>query len=429
MFNDAYVVDRFSVVAKAVFLLAGYVVVLLSSTYVEEGDYWEGEYYVLLLTSVLGMLMMSSSRDLVSIFVALEFLSIPAYMLAAWRKRDAKSNEAGVKYLLLGVFASAVMLYGMSLLYGVARTTTLAGIGAYLTANGNAPITTLAIVFVIVGFAFKVSAVPFHTWAPDTYEGAPTPITAFLSVASKAAGFVALLELVFVGFSGADKVWQPLFWALSAMTMTVGNLVALKQTNIVRMLAYSSISQGGFIMMPLAVVGTNAATRGEALTAVVTYLAVYAAMNLGAFAVVMAVARKTRSGEISSYGGLFSYAPGLATVMTLFLGALSGIPPLGGWIAKFDAFKALLSAGGGWGAGLALLAAVNTVIAFGYYGRVMREMWMKPVPDGDSTPIKVPANLAAVLAITTLATLLIGIIPDVVLRFGHLTDILSVAAK
>ena len=188
MFNGGYVVDNFALVLKALFLLAGYVVILLSTTYVEEGDYYQGEYYFLLLSSVLGMVMMASARDLVSIFVALELLSIPAYMLAAWRKRDEKSNEAGMKYFLLGVFASAVMLYGMSLFYGVAGTTRLTGVADAVAKSGNVPIISLAVVFIIVGFAFKVSAVPFHTWAPDTYEGAPTPVTAFLSVASKAAG-------------------------------------------------------------------------------------------------------------------------------------------------------------------------------------------------------------------------------------------------
>src|SRR5215207_1124740 len=348
MFGGGYVVDDFALVVKALFLLSAYVVILMSSNYIEEGDYHQGEYYFLLLSSVLGMVMMGSSRDLVSIFVALEFLSIPAYMLAAWRKRDVKSNEAGMKYFLLGVFASGVMLYGMSLLYGVAGTTLFTGIEDHLASAGNEPITTLAIVFCVAGFAFKVSAVPFHTWAPDTYEGAPTPITAFLSVASKAAGFVALIELVFVAFPSGKDVWQPLFWVLSALTMTVGNLVALRQTNIVRLFAYSSIAQGGFMLMPLAVVGTSPEAQRDALTAVVTYLIVYAAMNLGAFAVIIAVARKTRSGAIASYGGLFAYAPGLAVAMSFFLFSLAGIPPLGGWIAKFSVFSALLSAGGGW---------------------------------------------------------------------------------
>jgi NADH-quinone oxidoreductase subunit N len=422
MFGGAYVVDDFSLVVKALFVLAGYVVILLSQQYVDDGDYHRGEYYFLLLSSVLGMVMMGSSRDLISMFVALEFLSIPAYMLAAWRKRDVKSNEAGVKYFLLGVFASAVMLYGMSLLYGEAGTTYLAGIGAYFTASGTTAAGVLAIVFVLVGFAFKVSAVPFHTWAPDTYEGAPTPITAFLSVASKAAGFVALLVLLYVAFPAGKDVWQPFIAVLAALTMTIGNVVALRQTNIVRMLAYSSISQGGFILMPLAVAG-EAKVGEDALTSVVTYMLVYAAMNLGAFAVIIAVARKTRSGEISSFGGLFGYAPALGILMTIFMASLAGIPPLGGWIAKFTAFKAVLAADTGWGYMLAIVGAINSVIAVGYYLNVLREVWMKPAPDGDVAPIRVPSSLSAALGITAAATIVLGVLPGLILRFGDLSTL------
>jgi NADH-quinone oxidoreductase subunit N len=429
MFEGSYVVDDFSLVLKALFCIAGYVVVLMSTNYIEEGGYYQGEYYTLLLTSVLGMQMMSSSRELISMFVALELLSIPAYMLAAWRKRDVKSNEAGVKYFLLGVFASAVMLYGMSLLYGVSGSTRFSDIAAYLAKAGNEPITTLAVVFIVVGFGFKVSAVPFHTWAPDTYEGAPTPITAFLSVASKAAGFVALLELLFVAFPSAREVTQPFFWVVAAITMTLGNLTALRQTNIVRMLAYSSVAQGGFIIMPLAVIGSDASSREDALTAVITYLLIYAAMNLGAFAVVLAVARKTRSGEITSYGGLFEYAPGLTVAMTIFLFSLAGIPPLGGWVAKFGVFRALLSSGGGWAVALAVIGVVNSVIALYYYANVAKEMWFNPTPDGDKTPIKVPSSLVAALGITTLATLLLGILPNLVLRFGDLSSIVSAVGQ
>ena len=424
MFDGRYVVDEFSLVIKALFLLAGYVIVLLSSSHIEEGDYWRGEYWFLLLSSLLGMVMMASARDLVSVFVALEFLSIPAYMLAAWRKRDLKSNEAGVKYFLLGVFASAVMLYGMSLLYGVANSTLLVDIGKSIDLDGTfGAVQALAVVFVVVGFAFKVSAVPFHTWAPDTYEGAPTPVTAFLSVASKAAGFVALVVLVLTAFPEGRDVWQPFIWGLSALTMTVGNIFALRQTNFVRMIAYSSVSQGGFILMPLAVAGGAA---GEAaLRAVVVYLIVYAATNLGMFAVILAVSRKTRSGEISSLGGLFSYAPALGVLLTIFLASLAGIPPLGGWIGKFAAFQALLTDASPWAYALAIIGAVNSVIAFGYYGNIMREVWMRPVPDGDTTRIVTPSSLQIALGITAVATLVFGILPGIVLRFGEMAELLG----
>jgi NADH-quinone oxidoreductase subunit N len=423
LFDGRYVVDEFALTLKALFLIAGYVVVLLSQNHVEEGDYYQGEYYTLLLTSVAGMVMMASSRDLVSIFVSLEMLSIPGYMLAAWRKRDRKSNEAGIKYYLLGVFASAIMLYGMSLLYGVTDSTLLSDIGRELTVKGQfGGVQALAITFTLIGFAFKVSAVPFHSWAPDTYEGAPLPVTAFLSVASKAAGFVALVTLIYVGFPQAQDVWQPLLWVLAAITMTVGNLLALRQTNIVRMLAYSSISQGGFILMPLAVAGTGDAA-GPALQSVVVYLIVYAAMNLGMFAVVIAASRTTRSGEISSFGGLFSYAPGLGVLMTIFLASLAGIPPLGGWIAKFTAFRAVLEAGGNWGYALAVIGAVNSVVAFGYYGSIMREIWMKPAPHGETSAVKTPSSLIAAMVITTTATIVFGVLPGAVLRFGDLADL------
>jgi NADH-quinone oxidoreductase subunit N len=227
---------------------------------------------------------------------------------------------------------------------------------------------------------------------------------------------------VYLTFPAASDVYQPFMWVMAALTMTVGNLVALKQKNIVRMLAYSSISQGGFILMPLAVAGTGDAA-GPSLRAVVVYLIIYAATNLGAFAVVIAVSRKTRSGEIASFGGLFSYAPGLTVLMTIFLASLAGIPPLGGWYAKFGAFRAVVDAGNGWGYGIAIIGAVNAVIATAYYITVMREMWMKPVPDGDTTPIKVQPPVMAALAITGILTLVFGVVPGIVGKFGNLSDL------
>jgi len=415
MFGGAFVVDNYALVMKAMFLLAGYVVVLLSTNYVAEGDYWENEYYGLLLSSILGMVLMASARDLITVFVALELLSIPAYMLATWRKRDLKSNEAGLKYYLMGVFASAIMLYGMSLLYGGAGSTLLTDINEAVSVDGSpSAIVVMGVIFVIIGFAFKVSAFPFHTWAPDTYEGAPTPVTAFLSVASKAAGFVALLNLLFVGFFGRDDVYEPLIWILAAASMTVGNLIALRQTNLVRMLAYSGVAQAGYMLAPLAV----ASDVGDAaLTATVTYLLVYAAMNLGAFAIVLAVARKTRSAEIDSFKGLFGYAPGLTIAMTVFLFSLAGIPPLGGWWAKFRVMEAVIDAESASGVVLGVFVAVNSVIALYYYARIGLGMWAEDAPDGDTTPIRVPASLVSALVITVALTIAFGVYPPLVSEF------------
>ena len=421
LFNGAYVVDNFALVMKAMFLLSAYVVVLLSTNYISEGDYWENEYYGLLVSSVLGMVLMASARDLITIFVALELLSIPAYMLATWRKRDLKSNEAGLKYYLMGVFASAVMLYGMSLLYGVSGSTILSEIGVATSGAQDSSIVALAIVFVVAGFAFKVSAVPFHTWAPDTYEGAPTPVTAFLAVASKAAGFVALVQLIFIAFWDRDEVYEPLMWILAAASMTVGNLVALRQTNMVRLMAYSGIASAGYIMAPLAVAGVSGEVADEALRAVVTYLVIYAAMNLGVFGVILAIARKTRSAEISSYAGLFSYAPGLSVAMVVFLMSLAGIPPFGGWWAKFAVFKALASADTTAGWALAVVAAVNSVVALYYYLNVVRTMFADEVPDGDETPVYVPASLTTAIILTAVVTIVLGVWPPFVDNVADVT--------
>ena len=422
LFDGAYVVDDFSLVLKAVFLLAGYVVVLLSTNYIVDGDYWESEYYGLLLASLMGMVMMASSRDLISVFVALELLSIPAYLMVAWRKRDPKSNEAGLKYYLMGVFASAVMLYGMSLLFGVSGTTVLSGIADSIqSGNASSSVMTLGIVFVVAGFAFKVSAVPFHTWAPDVYEGAPTPVTAFLSVSSKTAGFVALLALIFVGFYELSNVWEPLIWVLSALSMTVGNLIALRQKNIVRLMAYSGVAQTGFMIAPLAVAGHSLTTGDQALSAVITYLAIYAAMNLGAFAGIITLARRTGTAEIDSFAGAFHFAPGLTVAMTIFLFSLAGIPPLGGWFSKFEVFRVLATAGETWGYLLAVVAAINSVIALFYYASIARKMWADESAGVDLNQVDITPSLVSALGICVIVTLLFGIFPQLVARFTEVS--------
>lgn len=416
MFGGAYVVDNYALAFKAFFLAVTYLTLLISIDYIHEGDYYEGEYYFLVLIALFGMLVMTSSRDLISLFIALETISIPTYVLATWRKHDPKSNEAGMKYFIFGVLSSAIMLFGMSYVFGMSGSTMLSDIAAYASTEGLPALFAVGIFFALAGFAFKVSAVPFHFWAPDTYEGAPTPVAAFLSVASKAGGFVALLSIIYFAFFPASDSWQPVLWVLAVATMTLGNLTALRQTNIVRMLAYSSIAQGGFMLAALAVAGDGAAQ--SAFEAVIIYMLIYGAMNIGAFAVVIAVARRTGSAEISSYAGLGQTSPALAVVMSLFLFSLAGIPPLAGWFAKFVVFRAIIDAGTPAAIVLGAIAAINAVIAFFYYAGVARQMWFREPAEGDR-PVVVPVALTAALAITTATVVVIGIYPQLFARIGE----------
>ena len=429
MFGGAYVVDNYALALKAFFVVVTYIVILASVDYIETGDYYRGEFYFLLLVSTLGLSVMASSRDLITIFVALETISIPTFILAAYRKHDRVSNEAGVKYYIIGVLSSALMLYGMSLIFGYSGSTLLSEISEFITAEGTKPLLGVAVFLTLVGFAFKVSAVPFHFWAPDTYEGSPTPVTAFLSVASKAGGFVALLNIIFFGFYGTNGVgadlWWPAVWILAAASMTLGNLGALRQTNIVRMLAYSSIAQGGFMLVPFAAAGIAAANGNlevadSAFGAVIVYLLIYGAMNLGAFAVVIAVARRTHSAEIKTYDGLFQTSPGLSVMMTIFLASLAGVPPLAGWFAKFVMFSSALQAGSTWATILAVIAAVNSVIAFFYYANVIRAMWFNEPATEDRSRIVIPPALGGAIAITVVVTVIVGIYPQVFARVGEL---------
>jgi NADH-quinone oxidoreductase subunit N len=429
MFGGAYVVDNYALALKAFFVIVTYVVILLSVDYIESGDYYRGEFYFLLLVSTLGLSVMTSARDLITIFVALETISIPTFILAAYRKHDRVSNEAGVKYYIIGVLSSALMLYGMSLIFGYSGSTLLSEISEFITSEGTKPLLGVAVFLTLVGFAFKVSAVPFHFWAPDTYEGAPTPVTAFLSVASKAGGFVALLNIIFFGFYGTNGVgadlWWPAVWILAAASMTLGNLGALRQTNIVRMLAYSSIAQGGFMLVPFAAAGIAAANGNldvadSAFGAVIVYLLIYGAMNLGAFAVVIAVARRTRSAEIKTYDGLFQTSPGLSVMMTIFLASLAGVPPLAGWFAKFVMFSSALQVGSTWATILAVIAAVNSVIAFFYYANVIRAMWFNDPATEERSRITIPPALGGAIAITVVVTVIVGIYPQVFARVGEL---------
>ncbi len=348
MFDGSYVVDEFALVLKGLFLVSAYMVFLMSHHYIESERYYQGEYYFLLLASLLGTLVMASSRDLIVLFIGSELVTGPLYLLAGWRKGDVKSNEASMKYFILGVLSTAILLYGMSLIFGLTGEVGFAEIAAataeMVDADGGVtePALIVAILFMIVGFGFKISAVPFHFWAPDTYEGAPTPITAYLSVNSKAAGFVAMLIVMYQAFPGASEVWAPALWLLAALSMTIGNLSALRQTNIVRLLAYSSIAQAGFMLVPFAAAAVAGADLEDAFGATLIYLVIYAVMNLGAFAVVIAGARKTGTGEIDGWAGLGKVDPILGVLAAVFFFSLAGIPPLAGWFAKFEMFRSVM---------------------------------------------------------------------------------------
>lgn len=411
-FGGMFVSDSFALLFKFLFLAVAALVILVSANYLhEQVRSTQGEFYFLLLVSFVGMLLIASARDLLMLFIALETISVPAFIVAGFRKGDPRSSEAALKFFLIGVLSTAVMLFGMSLVYGVARSTNLEVIAATLNGNKD-PIVFASILLVIVGFAFKISAVPFHFWAPDTYEGSPVPVAAFLSVASKAAGFAGLLQLTFVGFAHQTGAWGPGLALLAVATMTVGNVTALAQSNIVRLLAYSSIAQAGYMLLPLGVVANQ---RPEilrhAFSASLSYILIYSFMNLGAFACVIAVARKRPGNLISDYEGLAQREPGLALAFLFFLLSLAGIPPLAGFWAKFFVFGAAIDAGTTW---LAAVMVLNSVVGLYYYLSIGAKMFLRPAED--RSPIGVPLALAVGIALLLIVVVAVGLYPDL---FNH----------
>ncbi|HEX6008764.1 MAG TPA: NADH-quinone oxidoreductase subunit N [Actinomycetota bacterium] len=424
-FDGMFVVDGFAVLFKTFFLAVALLVLLISLRYFRDGRFYQGEYYFLLLTSFLGCLLMPSSRDLLMLFISLELVSAPGFLIAAFRKSDPRSNEAGLKFFLIGVLSTAVMLYGMSLIYGVTGSLNLGEIATALSGplpRGQETLVLAAILFVVAGFAFKVSAVPFQFWAPDTYEGAPVPVAAFLATASKAAGFAGLLQLMFVAFVNQHEFWTPIFAALSIATMTIGNLVALQQQQVVRLLAYSSIAQAGYMLLPFALVSSDMGVNQDAFAAAVTYILIYAIMTLGAFAVVIAMSRESRGLLISDFAGLGRRAGLLAFAMTVFMVSLAGIPPTAGFWAKFVVFGAAIERGG-IGTVLAVIMIVNSVISLYYYLAVPRQMlFVEPEQD---RPLMSPALVTAVTVITTVAVVAIGVWPELIARFPPLSTLVE----
>ncbi|MFZ5919351.1 MAG: NADH-quinone oxidoreductase subunit N [Chloroflexota bacterium] len=395
--------DSIAQVFKGLFLLAAALTLLVSQGFMGLGR--QGEYVALVIVATAGMSLMASSADLIMLYVAMETTSIALFILAAYIRGNVRSIESGLKYFLFGAFASALMLYGMTLIYGLTGTTGLTGIAAAVAGMGDELILALVgITLLLVGFSFKVSAVPFHMWTPDVYEGAPTPITAFISVASKAAGFAVVLRVLFTAF-GAGSVqeeWVALVAAFSMVTMTLGNVVALWQTNIKRLLAYSSIAQAGYMLIGVA----SASELGVA--AVLFYLMTYTLTNVAAFTVIIIFSRVSGSEEIAAYDGLSRRSPYLALAMLLALLSLGGIPPLGGFFGKLYLFSAAIEQGYIW---LVVVGVLNSIVALFYYlGVVARPMYVNRSED-EAKPLPVPAPLMATLAVCILGIVVLGVFP------------------
>ncbi|MGK7916938.1 MAG: NAD(P)H-quinone oxidoreductase subunit N [Prochloraceae cyanobacterium] len=369
-FLGSFTTDNLSIVFRSIVALSTAITILMSIRYVEQSGTSLAEFIGILLTATLGGMFLCGANELVMIFISLEMLSIASYMLTGYMKRDPRSNEAALKYLLIGASSSAIFLYGISLLYGLSGGKTNLGEIANAIASGGSQSLALVIslVFVIAGIAFKISAVPFHQWTPDVYEGSPTPVVAFLSVGSKAAGFALAIRLLVTAFSLVTEEWQLIFTALAILSMILGNVVALAQTSMKRMLAYSSIAQAGFVMIGM-IAGTNAG-----YSSIVFYLLIYLFMNLGAFSCVILFSLRTGTDQIAEYSGLYQKDPLLTLGLSICLLSLGGIPPLAGFFGKIYLFWA------GWQAGLyglVLLGLITSVISIYYYIRVIKMMVVK----------------------------------------------------
>ena len=392
--------DGFSIFFKVLFLGVAALVTLASGPYLQQKRIPIGEFYVLLLGATLGMMFMAGSRDLITIYLGIELASITSYVLAGLLREDPKSNEAAIKYFLNGAMASAILLFGLSLVYGITGETHLDVIGKVLAGNmASWPIVGVALVFLVAGFGFKIAAAPFHLWTPDAYEGAPTLVTAFFAVGPKAGAMAAVLRTFSIGFAATSHRWALLFAILSVVSMFFGNLTALWQTNVKRMKAYSSIAHVGYLL-----VGVTVAFTVPGTAAVMFYLLAYAAMTLGAFAVILAVDAFGPGDQIGGYAGLAQRSPLLAWGLTLFFISMIGIPPTGGFMGKFYLFSVAVQNGYVW---LAVIMAINSAISVGYYYGIVKEMFVgKPV---DSSPIKAPAGVQWVVALTALLTLALGL--------------------
>jgi NADH-quinone oxidoreductase subunit N len=403
--------DNFGVAFKIIFVGTSLLTLFIAHRYLTVKGIMRPEFYTLLLVSTMGMMVMANSTDLVVMFLGLEIMSVPLYVLAGFARRSLESNEAGIKYFIMGAFASAFLLMGIALVFGASGTTDLRRIVAdfhFIVSNFKLYMYS-GVALILIGFGFKVAMVPFHTWVPDVYQGAPTPVTAFFSVGPKAAGFAVLLRIFSFGFADMALL-SSLFWVLAVLTMTVGNVLALRQDNVKRMLAYSSIAHAGYILVALAVGGE------DAISAAVFYLVAYAVFNLGAFAVITLL--ESRAGcksDFSELAGLSKASPYLSAVLALFMFALSGFPPTVGFFGKFYIFSAAVKAGFIW---LAVIGVMNSFLSVYYYLRVVKVSYLDQF-DGAFVPVTYSPAMMLVLLITAVGTLGLGFFPQRLLELSQ----------
>jgi NADH-quinone oxidoreductase subunit N len=407
LFEGMMALDAFSLFFKMLFVVATILAAVFSLESADVGSRRVGEFYALLMSLVLGGFLMASATDLLMMYLALEMVSIPSYLLAGFQKEARRSNEAAIKYVIYGGVSSGVMIYGLSLLYGMTGTTNLYKMGEVLATSQPYPLALfVGVAFAMAGFGYKVASVPFHFWCPDVYEGAPTPVTAFLSIAPKAAGFAMLARFFYSGvahqagaqlaFTGVD--WPFLLAVIAAFTMTLGNVVAVWQDNLKRLLAYSSIAHAGYMLMGVVTLS------GEGLRAMMFYLMAYLLMNLGAFLVVILMARRLNGEDISAYKGLGFRSPFVAVALTIFLFSLTGLPPTAGLIGKVYLFAALIEHKWYW---LAVIGVLNGVVALYYYARIVRAMFLEQPATAE--PIALPGRSLALLTAIAAPTVLFGV--------------------
>lgn len=408
-----FVVDPFAMLFKVVILIGVALVIINSMSYMEKHkEMYQGEMYSMLLFAALGAMIMVSSADLITLFIGLEILSISSYSLAGFRKSQSKSAEAALKYVILGGTASAFILYGMSFLYGLTGSTSLMVIGQAMEGlYAQYPyLIIMSLFFMIAGFGFKISIVPFHMWAPDVYEGAPTPITGFLATVSKVAGFAILVRILVVGFGAIYHEWFFIIAVIAALTMIVGNTVALVQSNVKRLMAYSGIAQAGYLLVPLAALLNLNIT----MSMIIYYSFAYIFMTLGAFAIISYVTEEAKSEDISSFAGLYKRSPFLALSMTIFLLSSAGLPITAGFVGKIYIFLGVMTSQMYW---LAIVMIVTSTISFFYYFGIIKQMYMRAPKEEEESELKAPMSISVVVTISLIGTFGLAIFANLLTNY------------